>query len=192
VGGAVGESGGNAEGGASGLPPCGLGVRRRWQRGRGPRRRRPSHAPPAPTPTHHPPPARALRRPLDVPTLLLHGDSDVALGMPLLAGTEAAFDPAGGGSVDIKVLENCSHWIQQVGWFRGRVRETAGAGGSGKGGKAERDGCCSSPPARPSSPNPNPNPNPHSTPPPQDYPLQVNGIMREWLSQQDARKGKGQ
>jgi hypothetical protein len=49
-----------------------------------------------------------------MPTLLLHGEKDVALGEKLLTGVEAAFDPAGGG-VEVKMLKDCSHWVQQVG-----------------------------------------------------------------------------
>ncbi|KAI8466905.1 MAG: alpha/beta hydrolase fold protein [Monoraphidium minutum] len=76
---------------------------------------------------------RALRARLGMPALLLHGDRDVALGVKLLEGSEAVFDEAAGGSVEVKLLKDCSHWVQQ------------------------------------------------------DYPLQVNGIMRDWLRRQDAR-----
>ncbi|GBF91592.1 epoxide hydrolase [Raphidocelis subcapitata] len=75
---------------------------------------------------------RALRARIDVPTLLLHGEKDPALGMSLLEGVEAAF-PEGG--LEAKVLLSCSHWVQQ------------------------------------------------------DYPLQVNGIMREWEKKVERRRG---
>lgn len=48
---------------------------------------------------------RAIRCQLDMPVLVLHGDSDSALGTQLLDGIEAAV-PRG----TIKVLQNCSHW----------------------------------------------------------------------------------
>eukprot|EP00775_Hariotina_reticulata_P004209 gene4209-4458_t len=50
----------------------------------------------------------ALRRQLDQPVLVLHGADDVALGRRLLTGIEAAVPKA-----TVKVLENCSHWVQQ-------------------------------------------------------------------------------
>lgn len=40
-----------------------------------------------------------------MPVLVLHGDSDVALGVELLDGIEAAMP-----DVTVKVLKNCSHW----------------------------------------------------------------------------------
>ena len=46
-----------------------------------------------------------------MPTLLLHGDADVALGTKLLDGVEAAF--AADGLVEVSLLSPCSHWIQQ-------------------------------------------------------------------------------
>ncbi|WIA08213.1 hypothetical protein OEZ85_007662 [Tetradesmus obliquus] len=72
----------------------------------------------------------AIKRQLDMPTLVLHGDSDIALGEELLDGIEAAVP-----DVTVKLLKNCSHWVQQ------------------------------------------------------DYPIQVNEIMMDWLSkQQDKQK----
>ncbi|KAF6258120.1 alpha/beta-hydrolase [Scenedesmus sp. NREL 46B-D3] len=50
----------------------------------------------------------AMRRVLDMPALVLHGDCDVALGEELLDGIEAAVP-----DVTVKVLKNCSHWVQQ-------------------------------------------------------------------------------
>jgi pimeloyl-ACP methyl ester carboxylesterase len=40
-----------------------------------------------------------------MPVLVLHGDSDVALGVELLDGIEAVAPKA-----TVKVLKNCSHW----------------------------------------------------------------------------------
>lgn len=51
---------------------------------------------------------RAVRRQLEMPVLVLHGDSDVALGVELLDGIEAVAPHS-----TVKVLKNCSHWIQQ-------------------------------------------------------------------------------
>jgi pimeloyl-ACP methyl ester carboxylesterase len=48
---------------------------------------------------------RAVRRQLDMPVLVLHGDSDVALGVELLDGIEAVAPNS-----TVKVLKNCSHW----------------------------------------------------------------------------------
>jgi pimeloyl-ACP methyl ester carboxylesterase len=50
----------------------------------------------------------ALRRQLEMPVLVLHGDSDPALGVELLDGIEAAVPRS-----TVKVLKNCSHWVQQ-------------------------------------------------------------------------------
>lgn len=43
-----------------------------------------------------------------MPVLVLHGDSDAALGVELLDGIEAAVPHS-----TVKVLKNCSHWVQQ-------------------------------------------------------------------------------
>eukprot|EP00878_Enallax_costatus_P025057 GHUV01026778.1.p1 GENE.GHUV01026778.1~~GHUV01026778.1.p1 ORF type:complete len:334 (+),score=82.34 GHUV01026778.1:1021-2022(+) len=51
---------------------------------------------------------RALRSQLDMPTLVLHGQDDVALGEELLTGIEAAVPQS-----TVKLFKNCSHWIQQ-------------------------------------------------------------------------------
>jgi pimeloyl-ACP methyl ester carboxylesterase len=43
-----------------------------------------------------------------MPVLVLHGDSDGALGVQLLDGIEAAVPHS-----TVKVLKDCSHWVQQ-------------------------------------------------------------------------------
>lgn len=48
---------------------------------------------------------RALRRQLEMPVLVLHGENDAALGVELLTGIEAAAPHS-----TVKVLKNCSHW----------------------------------------------------------------------------------
>jgi len=48
---------------------------------------------------------RALRRQLEMPVLVLHGEKDAALGVELLTGIEAAAPHS-----TVKVLKNCSHW----------------------------------------------------------------------------------
>ncbi|KAF8071236.1 ceeh-2 [Scenedesmus sp. PABB004] len=51
---------------------------------------------------------RALKRTIEVPVLVLHGERDHALGEELLDGTEAAAPKA-----SVRVLKRCSHWVQQ-------------------------------------------------------------------------------
>jgi hypothetical protein len=102
---------------------------------------------------------------------VLHGDKDVALGMPLLAGAEAGFDAAAGG-VEIKVLENCSHWVQQVRGGRGRVMCRGVLGGSWEFEQSSYRLMIFDTP---------------QIPHPQDYPIQVNSLMRDWLRRQDSK-----
>jgi pimeloyl-ACP methyl ester carboxylesterase len=45
---------------------------------------------------------------VEVPTLVLWADKDVALGVGLLRGIEEVVQRA-----EVHVLENCSHWVQQ-------------------------------------------------------------------------------
>jgi pimeloyl-ACP methyl ester carboxylesterase len=49
-----------------------------------------------------------MNRPVQVPTLVIWADLDVALGMQLLKGIEKYVK-----SVRVEVLKNCSHWAQQ-------------------------------------------------------------------------------
>lgn len=51
---------------------------------------------------------QAMRRKLTVPTLLLWGEKDGALGQQLLRGTERYVE-----TLTIQVLPGCSHWVQQ-------------------------------------------------------------------------------
>lgn len=150
-------------------------------------------------PTHPPIRPRALRAPLVIPALVLHGDRDVALGVKLLDGIEAAFDTQRGGEVEVKLLKDCSHWVQQV---RACARVVEGPGARGRVWVAAKERvvlqswwrlkpllCCSfayeshvvsrtasTPSLR------------RSCLLPQDYPLQVNAIMRDWLARQDQKK----
>lgn len=58
--------------------------------------------------------------------LVLHGDSDVALGVELLDGIEAVAPHS-----TVKVLKNCSHWcVQAGGWGWEGTRERGRWGGS--------------------------------------------------------------
>eukprot|EP00877_Chromochloris_zofingiensis_P006577 jgi/Chrzof1/2172/Cz11g04270.t1 len=71
---------------------------------------------------------RAMRTVINIPTLVLHADSDPALGPELLNGIEAAVPNS-----TVYMVDNCSHWIQQ------------------------------------------------------DYPQEVNQVMREWLEGQGSK-----
>ncbi len=48
------------------------------------------------------------RRPLEIPTLLLWGEEDVALGKELTVGTDALVSP-----LTLRYLPGVSHWVQQ-------------------------------------------------------------------------------
>jgi pimeloyl-ACP methyl ester carboxylesterase len=60
--------------------------------------------------TWNPPPRRAKKpdKPFSVPTLVLYGDSDAALGPQLWKGLDHVVTGA-----QLHCLENCSHWVQQ-------------------------------------------------------------------------------
>lgn len=101
---------------------------------------------------------RALRRPLDMPVLLLCGADDFALGTQLLNGVEAVL-PHGA----VKVLQNCSHW-----WVVAGVAEWRHVRRTGHVRVAWTSSVIAPLTARRVQ---------------QDYPQQVSEMVQEWLAQ---------